>query len=157
MYLCDTTNVLVPVLLRKSQIFVEAKTNVVAIQTVGSKAQVQEMLLQSGRHGRLARGREASQPNGEATLATQLITLMAGKRRVPCNVPTRSTRFDQSRRCALDRCEEDGGSHEAKARATQWKSPARYLEDARKLQGGVIIKRGVCTHVAIVEVSTTNQ
>lgn len=85
-YLRDTTNVLVTVLFREAEILVQAETDVVAVKTVGSDAQVQQMLLESGSDSRLARCRQTSEPEGQATLLAKLIALLARKRWVPGNV-----------------------------------------------------------------------
>lgn len=47
---------------------------------------MEEVLLEGGGDGRLARGREARQPDGEASLAAELVALAAGEGRVPGDV-----------------------------------------------------------------------
>lgn len=44
------------------------------------------MLLEGRRDGRLARGGQASKPDGEPTLAAQLVALVPRERRVPGDV-----------------------------------------------------------------------
>jgi hypothetical protein len=44
------------------------------------------MLLQGRGDGRLARGREAGEPDGKPALATELVALLASERRVPGDV-----------------------------------------------------------------------
>lgn len=44
------------------------------------------MLLESGSDSGLARGREASKPDGQATLTTELVALFAREGRVPGDV-----------------------------------------------------------------------
>ena len=51
--LANPTNVLVPRLLIKAQVFVQAKADVVAVQTVGELLQVKEVLLKRTRNSRL--------------------------------------------------------------------------------------------------------
>lgn len=88
MYLRDAANVLVAVLLGEAQILVQAEAHVVAVETVGGDAQVEEVLLEGGRNGGLARGGETRQPDGEAALLAEVIALTARERRVPGNVAT---------------------------------------------------------------------
>lgn len=47
---------------------------------------MQEVLLESCRDGGLARGREAGEPDGETTLAAELVALLARQGRVPGDV-----------------------------------------------------------------------
>lgn len=47
---------------------------------------MEEVLLERGRDGGLARGRQAGQPDGEAALAAELIALAARQGRVPGDV-----------------------------------------------------------------------
>lgn len=82
----DATNVLIAVFLRESQILVEAKADIVAVETVRSDAEVKEMLLESRGDSGLSRGREPGEPKGEAALATELVALAAGEGRVPGDV-----------------------------------------------------------------------
>lgn len=85
-YLSDTPDVLVPVLLAETEVLVQSEAHVVAIKTVGSEAQVQQVLLERSCDGRLSRRRETSEPDGEAGLLAECIALLTGERRVPCNV-----------------------------------------------------------------------
>lgn len=73
----DTANVLVSVGLGKTKVLVEAEADVVAIETVGGDAQVEEVLLKSSGDGGLARGRETRQPDGETALTAGLVALLA--------------------------------------------------------------------------------
>lgn len=47
---------------------------------------MEQVLLQGGCDGRLARGRETGKPDGEAALAAQLVPLVARERWVPGDV-----------------------------------------------------------------------
>lgn len=85
-YLGDTTNVLIAILLAETQVLVEAEAHVVAVEAVRGEAQVQQVLLEGGRDGGLARGGKAGEPDGHALLAAELIALLARERRVPCDV-----------------------------------------------------------------------
>lgn len=85
----DAADVLVTVGLGKAKILVEAEADVVAVETVGGDAQVEEVLLESSGDGRLARSRETGQPDGETSLAAELVALTAGERRVPGDVAGR--------------------------------------------------------------------
>lgn len=69
-YLSYAANVFVTVLLRESQVLVESEADVVAVEAIGSDAEVQEVLLQRRCDSRLARGGEAGEPECEAALAT---------------------------------------------------------------------------------------
>ena len=47
---------------------------------------MQEVLLEGGGDGGLARGGEAGEPEGEAALAAELVALAAGEGRVPGDI-----------------------------------------------------------------------
>ena len=85
-YLGDSANVLVAVLLGETEVLVQAEADIVAVETVGGNAEVEEVLLERGRNGGFARGREAGQPDGEAALLAELVALMAREGRVPSDV-----------------------------------------------------------------------
>jgi hypothetical protein len=85
-YLRDAADVLVAVLLGETQVLVQAEADVVAVEAVGGQAEVEEVLLERGGDGGLARGGQAGQPDGEAALLAELIALAAGERRVPGDV-----------------------------------------------------------------------
>lgn len=85
-YLSNTPNVLVPVLFAESEIFVQPKAHVVAIETVGSEAQVQQVLFECCCDGRLSRCRQTSEPDGEARLLAVCVALGARERWVPGDV-----------------------------------------------------------------------
>ena len=85
-YLCNTANVLVTALLVKAKVLVETEADVVAVKTVGGKALLEEVLLESSGNGRLARGRETGEPDGGPLLLAELATLLAGKTGVPGDV-----------------------------------------------------------------------
>lgn len=84
--LADAADVLVAVGLGEAQVLVEAEAHVVAVEAVGGEAQVQEVLLQGGGDGGLARGGEARQPDCEAALGAQLVALAAGEGGMPGDV-----------------------------------------------------------------------
>jgi hypothetical protein len=56
-YLRNTADILVAVFLREAEVLVQAEADIVAIEAVRSDAEVEEMLLESGCDGGLARGR----------------------------------------------------------------------------------------------------
>jgi hypothetical protein len=85
-YLCDTADVLVTALLVKAKVLVETEADVVTVKTVGSKALLEKVLLESSGNGRLARGRETGEPDGSTLLLAELATLLAGKTSVPGDV-----------------------------------------------------------------------
>jgi hypothetical protein len=84
--LCDTADVLIPVFLGETQVLVQPEAHVVSIKTVRGETHVEEVLFEGSSNSRLARGREASEPDGKALLATQLVALMARERRMPGNI-----------------------------------------------------------------------
>ncbi|KAJ3504335.1 hypothetical protein NM208_g16352 [Fusarium decemcellulare] len=69
-----------------SSVLVEAEADVVAVETVGGDAEVEEVLLEGSSDSGLARGRKAGEPDGEAALTTELVALTAGEGRVPGDV-----------------------------------------------------------------------
>jgi hypothetical protein len=85
-YLGDAADVLVAVLLGEAEVLVEAEADVVAVEAVGGHAEVQEVLLQGGGNGGLARGGEAGEPEGEALLLAELVALPVGEGGVPGDV-----------------------------------------------------------------------
>lgn len=91
-YLCNTTDVFLAILGRESQILVQAKSNIVSIQSVGCKSKVEQMLLKCRRNGRLSRSREASEPDGGSLLLAKLAALLTAKALVPCNVASGGVR-----------------------------------------------------------------
>lgn len=98
----DAADVLNAVLVAEAQVLVQAETDIVAIETVGSQAQVQEVLLQGGSNGRLARSGQTSEPEGEALLLAELGAILARQRRVPNNVAVEVTFLSSER--SMDRC-----------------------------------------------------
>lgn len=67
-YLSNAPDVLVTVFLAESKILVQSKSHIVAIETVGSEAKVQQVLLKGSCDCGLSRCRETSEPNGETRL-----------------------------------------------------------------------------------------
>lgn len=86
MYLSNAPDVLVPVLLAEAKVLVQSKADVVAIETVGSEAQMKQVLLKRSCDRRLSRRRETGKPDGEARLLAECVALSAREGRVPCNV-----------------------------------------------------------------------
>lgn len=84
--LADAADVLVAVLFAEAEVLVEAEADVVAVEAVRGEAKVDEVLFEGCGDGGLARGREARQPDGEATLAARLVALAAREGRVPGDV-----------------------------------------------------------------------
>lgn len=85
-YLSNAADVLVAVLLREAQVLVQAEAHVVAVEPVRGQAEVQQVLLEGRGDGRLARRRQAREPDGEPPLAAQLVALVPRQRRVPGDV-----------------------------------------------------------------------
>lgn len=92
-HLGNSADVLVSVLLREAEILVQAKSHIVAVEAVGRDAEMEEVLLERGRDGGLAGGRQAGQPDGKAALATELIALAARQGRVPGDVAIDFTQY----------------------------------------------------------------
>ena len=88
-YLSYPANVLIPVLLREAKVLVQAEAHVVAVQPVRRHAQVQQVLLQRRGHRRLARRRQAREPDGEALLLAEALALLAREGGVPGDVAVR--------------------------------------------------------------------
>ncbi len=86
MYLSDTADVLNAILRRETQVFVQAEADVVAVESVGLQAEVEEVLLKGGCNGRFARGGEAGEPDGASLLLAEIAALLAGEALVPCDV-----------------------------------------------------------------------
>lgn len=85
-YLADAPDVLGAVLVGEAEVLVEAEAHVVAVEAVGGEPEVQEVLLEGRGHRRLARGREAREPQREALLLAQAVALGAREGRVPGDV-----------------------------------------------------------------------
>ena len=78
--LANTANVLVAISLAEAQVLVQAEADVVTVQAVGVDTTVTDQLvLQFHSDGRLARGGEAGQPDGETLLLAQLGALGTGE------------------------------------------------------------------------------
>lgn len=84
--LTNAADVLVAVLLGEAQVLVQTEAHVVAIETVGGQPQVEEMLLEGGSDGGLARGGEAGEPDGQALLLAGFVALLAREGGVPGDV-----------------------------------------------------------------------
>lgn len=85
-HLRNAPDVLVPVLLAEAEVLVQPKANIVAIETVGGEAQVQQVLLERSRDGRLSGRGKACEPDGEAGLLAECVALGAREGRVPGDV-----------------------------------------------------------------------
>lgn len=90
-YLAYPADVLVAVLLGEAEVLVQAEADVVAVQAVGGVAEVEQVLLKSGGDGRLARGRQTGEPEGEALLLAVLAALLASETGVPGDVAVKQT------------------------------------------------------------------
>ena len=89
-YLSDPSDVLHAVLRREAQVFVQPESHIVAVQSVGLQAEVEKMLLECCCNGRFARGGQAGEPYGAASLLAEVAAFFTGKAWVPCNVPVSS-------------------------------------------------------------------
>lgn len=74
----DTTNILLAIPGRETEVLVQAETDVVAIETVGRLVEREKVLFESGCDGRLARGRETSEPDCETLLVEKVGSLFVG-------------------------------------------------------------------------------
>jgi hypothetical protein len=85
-YLSYPADVFVSALLVETEILVQSESYVVAIKAVGCKPKVKEMLLECGRNGGFSGRAEACEPDCEAALLSECVTLAAREGRVPGNV-----------------------------------------------------------------------
>lgn len=85
-YLSDTADVLVPVLFGEPEVLVQAEAHIVAVQSVAGQALLEEVLLEGGGDGRLARGGQTGEPDGAALLLAEFAALLAGEAGVPGDV-----------------------------------------------------------------------
>ena len=85
-HLRDPSDVLVSVLLAETQVLVQAETDVVTVESVALDAILQELLLKGARHRTLARGAQASEPQGGPILLDELFALVVSQVVVPGNV-----------------------------------------------------------------------
>jgi hypothetical protein len=85
-HLGDPPDVLVAALLVEAQVLVEPKAHVVAVEAVRGQPEVQQVLLERRRDGRLARRREPCEPDGQPALLAQGVALVARERRMPGDV-----------------------------------------------------------------------
>lgn len=53
-YLCDPPDILIAICLRETQILVQAKAHIVAVETVRSDAEMEQVLLKRRRDSRLS-------------------------------------------------------------------------------------------------------
>lgn len=85
-YLSNPANVLFSVLRREAKVLVQAKSHVVAVESVGLETKVEEVLLESDGDGRLAGSGEASEPDSATLLLAKVGALSASEAGVPGNV-----------------------------------------------------------------------
>ncbi len=85
-YLSNATDVLIAILLGESQVLVQPEAHIVTVEPVGGEADMEQVLFKCSCDGRLARGREPGEPDGEASLSPQLVPLVPRERRVPGDV-----------------------------------------------------------------------
>ena len=88
-YLGDPSNVFIPVLLREAQVLVQAKSHIVAVQTVGCEAEVQKVLFECSGDGRLSGGAEAGEPDCKAALLAECVAFATREGWVPGDVAGR--------------------------------------------------------------------
>ena len=85
-YLCYPPDVLIAVLLCEAKVLVQSKAYIVAVETVGCEAEVQEVLLERCRDGRLSGGGETGEPDCKALLFAGCVALCAREGRMPGDV-----------------------------------------------------------------------
>lgn len=87
-YLSNTSNILISILLRKSQILIQSESYIIAIESVSIDTQVQQVLLEGSCDCGFAGGGEAGEPEGEAFLLGVRLALGARETFVPGDVAT---------------------------------------------------------------------
>lgn len=85
-YLSYPTDVLISALLVEAEVLVQSESYVVAVETVGCKPKVEEMLLECGRDGGFSGRAEACEPDCEAALLAEGVALAAREGWVPGDV-----------------------------------------------------------------------
>lgn len=85
-YFSYASNVLITIFLRKSQILVQPKTDVIPIKAISRKTEMEEMLLKRGGNCGFAACREPGKPDREAILPPKLPSLYVSEGRMPCDV-----------------------------------------------------------------------
>lgn len=86
LYLSDPADVLLAVLGREAQVLVQPEAHVIAVEPVRRQAELEEVLLQRRRNGRLAGRRQTSEPDGASLLLAELAALAASEAGVPGDV-----------------------------------------------------------------------
>ena len=103
-YLSDTPDVLLSVLGREAKVLVQAESDLVAVEPVGLKTKVEEVLLKGNGNGGLSRGGETSEPDGGTLLLAKICALLTGETGVPGDVAVANVRIS-----VLDLLKVDGG------------------------------------------------
>jgi len=85
-YLSDAPDVLLSVLGREAKVLVQAEPDIVAVESVGLKTKVEEVLLKGNGNGGLSRGGETSEPDGGTLLLAKIGALLTGETGVPGDV-----------------------------------------------------------------------
>jgi hypothetical protein len=85
-YLGDTPDVLLPVFGREAKVLVQAEPDVVAVESVGLKTKVEEVLLKGNGNGGLSRRGETGEPDSGTLLLAKIGALLAGETGVPGDV-----------------------------------------------------------------------
>ena len=86
-HLSNPPDVLPSILLAETEILVQPEAHIVAIETIGGKTEVKQMLFKRNSDGRFTTGGEASKPEGETLLAAQDAALLVGEAVMPCDIP----------------------------------------------------------------------
>lgn len=85
-YLSNPADVLFSVLRRESEVLVQTKSHIVAVESVGLQTKVEEVLLEGNGNGGLARSREPGKPDGAALLLAKVAAFGASEACVPGDV-----------------------------------------------------------------------
>lgn len=92
-YLSNPADVLFSVLRRESEVLVQTKSHIVAVESVGLQTKVEEVLLEGNGNGGLARSREPGEPDSAALLLAEIAALGASEAGVPGDVAVDLVRF----------------------------------------------------------------
>ena len=88
-YLGNAADVLLAVLGREAKVLVQAESYVVAVESVGCQAMLEEVLLKGNCNGGFSGSGETGEPDGNALLLAKIAALGARQAVVPSDVPGR--------------------------------------------------------------------
>lgn len=85
-HLSNSSNVLLTVFGRETEVLVQTESHIVAVESVCRKTKFEEVLLKGSRNGRFARRRKAGKPDSASFLFAKLAALCAREAGVPGDV-----------------------------------------------------------------------